>query len=127
MAKIDESLPHRWFHRRGFKHSRMFLLFIWLFLGNVLSMAYKSTLLSTLITIRYEKTLDTIEDLDKSGLGLLICEGCVLDWLTASDPRPVMKRINTRRKMVPYNGKSRKEDEDRYIATKCIYYNGNHF
>ena len=110
---IDESLPHRWFHRTGFKHSRMFLLFIWLFLGNVLSMAYKSTLLSTLIPIRYEKTLDTIEDLDKSGLGLLIAGGTVLQWLAASDPRPSMRRINDRSEIVPFNGTVRKEDDDR--------------
>ena len=91
----------------------MFLLFIWLFLGNVLSMAYKSTLLSTLIPIRYEKTLDTIEDLDKSGLGLLIAGGTVLQWLAASDPRPSMRRINDRSEIVPFNGTVRKEDDDR--------------
>ena len=111
---IDKSLPHRYFHRRVFfKHSRMFLLFTWLFLGNVLSMAYKSTLLSTLIPIRYEKTLDTIDDLDKSGLGLLIPGGTALEWLAASDPRPAMRRINARREVVPFNGTVRKEDDDR--------------
>ena len=110
---IDESLPHRWFKRKGFKHSRMFLLFIWLFLGNVLSMAYKSTLLSTLIPIRYEKTLDTIEDLDKSGLQLMIPGGTVLVWLAASDPRPAMSRINERREIIPFSGTVSKEDDDR--------------
>ena len=113
VVMIDESLPHRWFHRTGFKHSRMFLLFIWLFLGNVLSMAYKSTLLSTLIPIRYEKTLDTIEDLDKSGLGLLIAGGTVLQWLAATDPRLSMRRIIDRSEIVPFNGTVRKEDDDR--------------
>ena len=112
---IDKSLPHIWFHRRGFKHSRMFLLFTWLFLGNVLSMAYKSTLLSTLIPIRYEKTLDTIDDLDKSGLGLMIPGGNVMEWLLATDPRPAMRRINARREIVPFDGTTTfgKEDEDR--------------
>ena len=42
VVMIDESLPHEWFHRRGFKLSRMFLHFIWLFLGNVLSMGYRA-------------------------------------------------------------------------------------
>ena len=110
---IDISLPHNWFIRRGFKHSRLFLLFTWLFLGHFVSRAYKSTLLSTLIPIRYEKTLDTIEDLDKSGLPLLIVGGTVLEWLTASDPRPTMKRIYERREIVPYDGTFRKEDDYR--------------
>ena len=91
----------------------MFLLFIWLFLGNVLSMAYKSTLLSTLIPIRYEKTLDTIEGLEKSGLGLLIAGGTVLQWLAATDPRPSMGRIIDRSEIYPFNGTIRKEDNDR--------------
>ena len=91
----------------------MFLLFIWLFLGNILSMAYRSTLLSTLIPIRYEKTLDTIEDLDNSGLGLLIFGGTVLQWLAATDPRPSMRRVIDRSEIVPFNGTVRKEDDDR--------------
>ena len=87
----------------------MFLLFTWLFLGNVLSLAYKSTLLSTLIPIRYEKTLDAIEDLDKSGLRVLIPAGTVIEWLAASDPRPSMKRIFKRGDIIPYNGTIPKE------------------
>ena len=110
---IDESLPHRWFHRGGFKQSRMFLLFICLFPGNILSMAYKGTLLSTLIPIRYEKTLDTIEDFDKYGPVLGIPGGTVLEWMAASDPRPAMRRINARQEVVPFNGTVRKEDDDR--------------
>ena len=52
VVMVDESLPHKWFHRRGFYKARMLVLFTWLFFGNVLSMGYKSTLLSTLIPIR---------------------------------------------------------------------------
>ena len=76
-------------------------------------MAYKSTLLSTLIPIRYEKTLDTIEDLDNSDLPFVIPGGTVLEWLAASDPRPAMKNIYERREIVPYDGTVRKEDDDR--------------
>ena len=42
VVMIDESLPHEWFYRRGFVNGRMFLLFIWLFVGNVLSMGYRA-------------------------------------------------------------------------------------
>ena len=112
---IDESLPHEWFHRKGFKSSRMFLLFIWLFLGNVLSMAYKSTLLSTLIPIRYEKQIDTIQDLDQSGLPFLIPSGTVLQWLAGTDPRPPMQNIFKRHELVPFDGNIREEDEARYV------------
>ena len=42
---IDEALPEAWFYRRGFKNARMFLLFIWLFVGNVLDMGYRTVLI----------------------------------------------------------------------------------
>ena len=58
---VDESLPHKWFHRRGFYKARMLVLFTWLFFGNVLSMGYKSTLLSTLIPIREAKHMASKE------------------------------------------------------------------
>ena len=91
----------------------MFLLFIWLFAGNVLTMGYKSTLLSTLIPIRYEQLIDTIDDLDQSGLPFMIPGGTVLVWLAASDPRPAMKRIYERREIVPFSGTVSEEDDDR--------------
>ena len=115
---IDESLPHRWFHRRGFKKSRMFLLFIWLFAGNVLTMGYKSTLLSTLISIRYEEQIDTIQDLDRSELPFMIPSGTVLQWLAATDPRPAMQNIFKRHEMVPFDGNIREEDEERYEGSR---------
>ena len=61
---IDESLPHQWFHRRGFYKARMLILFTWLFFGNVLSMGYKSTLLSTLIPIRDQSHMTSDKYLD---------------------------------------------------------------
>ena len=41
VVMIDESLPHEWFKRRGYIKARMLILFIWLFFGNVLTMAYR--------------------------------------------------------------------------------------
>ena len=63
---MDESLPHKWFHRRGFYKARMLVLFTWLFFGNVLSMGYKSTLLSTLIPIREAPNMTSkkVEDIN---------------------------------------------------------------
>ena len=45
VVMIDEALPDAWFYRRGFKNARMFLLFIWLFVGNVLDMGYRTVLI----------------------------------------------------------------------------------
>ena len=59
-------------------------------------MAYKSTLLSSLIQIRYESPIDTLSDLDNSGLHILIPGGSPVDKAFATDPRDVMKDIQNR-------------------------------
>ena len=68
-------------------------------LGNILTLGYKTTLLSSLIPIRYEDTIDSMDDLDKSGLPLLISKGSSMYDHIASDPREMMTRIFKRRIM----------------------------
>ena len=67
-----------------------------MFWGNFLAMGYKSTLLSTLIPIRYESTIDTLEEMAKSGLPLSVPLHTTLNKLLAGDPRPTMKEIYKR-------------------------------
>ena len=62
----------------------------------MLTWGYKSTLLSTLITIRYEKPINTLADLDRSGLSLLLARGAAGQKIIESDPRPIMKKIYSR-------------------------------
>ena len=91
-----ELIPKRrlkkWINRDGFV-TRKILILKWIILGNILTMGYKCTLLSTLIPIRYENTIDTLSDLDKSGLSLFIARNTILDHSFANDQRPIMKQI----------------------------------
>ena len=80
------------------------LILKWIFLGNVITMAYKSTLLSSLIQIRYEPPIVTLSDLEKSGLPLLIPDGSPVVEALAIDPRESMKNIFNRSIIFPYNG-----------------------
>ncbi len=56
-------------------------------------MAYKSTLLATLIPVTYERTIDTIADLEESGLPILLPYGNALFESVRRDPRPSMQKI----------------------------------
>ena len=94
----------KWIHRDGFRVRKMLIL-KWIFLGNVITMAYKSTLLSSLIQIRYETPIDTLSDLEKSGLQVLIPDGSPLVEAFSTDPRESMKKISNRINTYPYNGK----------------------
>ena len=82
----------RWIKRPGFA-IREIVILKWIFLGNILTLAYKKSLLSSLIPIRYEDTIDTIADLDNSGLPLMLGKGFRLHELMSSDSRPIMSRI----------------------------------
>ena len=64
-------------------------------------MAYKTTLLSSLIPIRYEDTINSINDLDNSGLPLLLPKGGANEDIFSSDQRPIMRRIFN--KVIFYN------------------------
>ena len=67
-------------------------------------MAYKSTLLSSLITVRYERPIDTIMDLEKSGLPALLPNNTPLQTLFATDPRRVMQNIYNNSLVYPFDG-----------------------
>jgi hypothetical protein len=64
----------------------------------------RSTLLATLIPIRYEDTINTIDDLDKSQMPFIIPGKTAPHILVATDPRPAMQRIFNRSIIIPYNG-----------------------
>ena len=75
-------------------------------MGNVLTIGYKSTLLSTLVTIRYNKPIDTLADLDSSGLPLAMVKGGTCLWAVKNDPRKIMKQIYHRSIAFDYNQQS---------------------
>ena len=67
-------------------------------------MAYKSTLLSSLIQIRYESPIDTPSDLDNSGMHAIMAADKVFDKVFATDPRDAMKNMQNRTIIYAYNG-----------------------
>ena len=85
----------KWINRDGFG-TRKILILKWIVLGSVLTWGYKSKLLSTLVTIRYNKPINTLADLDRSGLPLVIAEGSVDHHLFENDQRDLMKQIFNR-------------------------------
>ena len=77
-------------------------------------MAYKSTLLATLVPIRYENSIDNLDDMAKSGLPLFIPGATNLHALIASDPRHLMKDIYSRSMVVSYSGGILKDQDEKY-------------
>ena len=86
-------MSNRWIQRPGFEARRV-LIHKWIFFGTFLQLAYERTLLSSLIHIRYEDTINSIYDFDNSGLPILVLEGATMHDDITSDPRPIMRRIS---------------------------------
>ena len=93
----------RWIQRQGFG-ARKVLILKWMVMGSFLTMGYKSALLSALLQITYENTIDTIYDMDDSGLPLLIAKGTTTFKLFAEDQREVMRKIFDKSIGFDYNG-----------------------
>ena len=92
---VPKRRPNRWINRHGFA-TRKRVIMQWLLLGHFLTLGYKSTLLSTLIPIRYEHTIDTIKDMAESGLPFTVPHATTFHKLIATDPRTHMRNIYKR-------------------------------
>ena len=102
---IDEGIPNGWINRRGFFWPRKFIMLTWLmFSGTILLCGYKSTLLSTLIPIHYESTIDTLTDVSNSDLPLTAPKNTAVQWLIVTDPRSAAKQIRGKTIFFPFTG-----------------------
>ena len=101
---IPKKRLNKWIQRKGFK-IRKILILKWIILGNFLTMGYKSNLLPTLVTINYGKTIDTLVDLDMSGLPLVLPGGSTMQNAIEKDARPIMKQVYKKSIKYPFNGK----------------------
>ena len=101
---VDETVPWQMYFRESFIESRRLLLIQWLIMANVISHVYKGALLTSLINIRYPKPLDTMIQMEESGIPFYCLGNTVLCWLAKTDPRPVGLKLNERRFDMPFSG-----------------------
>ena len=102
---VDETVPWIMYWRESFTGSRRLLLIQWLIWGNIISNVYKGALLSSLISIRYTDSLDTMIQMEQSGIPFYCLGNTALCWLADTDPREVGVQLNKRRFDMPYSGK----------------------
>ena len=101
---VDETVPYLMYLRESFIESRRLLLIQWLIMGNVISHVYKGALLTSLINIRYPNPLDTMIQMEESGIPFYCLGNTSLVWLAKTDPRPLGIKLNKRRVDIPYFG-----------------------
>ena len=70
---------------------------------------FRGILLSTLVAIRYDEPIDTIDQMVESGLPFGVLGNSAIQRLAETDPRDSMKVLNDRRELVKWTGKVSEE------------------
>ena len=101
---LDETVPWICYFRESFMSSRQLLLIQWLIMGNLISWVYKGALLSSLITIRYTEPIDTMTQMENSGLPLYCLAKTHVCIFSNSDPVMSKNKMKDRRFDMPFPG-----------------------
>ena len=92
-AVIDEAQEDDYIARKSGSGARKLLLMKWMVVGFFFTMCYKSYMRAMMIKIDYEKTIDTIDDMLKSEIPIMMTNSTTLPMLLANDPRSKMKAL----------------------------------
>ena len=85
--------------------ARLFLILMWMLTAFMLTISYKSVLRAMLMKIEYGETIDTIDDMLKSGMPLMIAARTAIPTMMASDPRTKeLNKISEQFEMTPSGG-----------------------
>ena len=73
-------------------YARNQLILVWLITGFLVTCGYKSVLLSTLVSIEYERPTDTIQDMLITGKPIIV-DTSIKSLYISSDPRDSIKKL----------------------------------
>ena len=95
---IEEAQRNGHFQKQQCAKARDLIVLKWAMIGFLLTISYKSVLLSKLIHIDYEKGLDSVDDVLRSNKPVVTDGTSAITKLVKSDPRGKMKEIGERLK-----------------------------
>ena len=90
-AVIDEAQGHHqmnnFISKMSMSRSERLLVCMWLFVGLLMTSSYKSVLRAIMMKTEYGQTIDTLEDMLRSGMPLMIPSRTAVPNMMASDNR----------------------------------------
>ena len=92
-AIIEEAQEKRYFKKQPCAKARDVVVLKWAMIGFLLTISYKSVLLSKLLNIEYEKGFDSIDDVLRSKKPVVLDVATGMVNLMKSDPRENVKEI----------------------------------
>ena len=89
---VDAAVEDRHISIKSGFRARNLLLSVWLLTGFLITSGYKSVLLSTLISIEYEKPIDSLEDILKTDKAIIV-ESSTESLYLSNDPRDSINEL----------------------------------
>ena len=92
---MDEAVPDKFIYnnKKPCSKARISLVAAWLVLGYLITMSYKSVLRASLVSIHYEKPMETLEDLLVTDRKILMMANTSTEIMMRTDPRPNMQQL----------------------------------
>ena len=95
-AAIEENQEDHYISKKSGAKAREVLVIIWILVGFLLTISYKSVLRSNMIHVRYEKPIDHVEELLKTDKQIFLDGTTALVNMIGGDRRQKMIEMNKR-------------------------------
>ena len=123
---MDESIVNKYIFKRHCAYARKVLVVEWILMGFLLSISYKSVLLANMMSVVYEKGINSIDDMINSKKPLLVIQS--MEPLFVTDLRPNIIELS---KQVQYFNFDKFKKVPQwvvngyafFICIKCMYHN----
>lgn len=92
---MEERIEKKYVNKiKGFK-ARQLLIMEWMLYGFILSIGYKSVLLSTLVSVSYEKPIDTVENAIHADKPIVSLGNSTTAMRLKTDVRPSVRKLES--------------------------------
>ena len=88
---VDEAVSEQYIRKESSSKARLLLIVMWMVAGFLLCASYKSVLLATLVSVEYEKPVDTLDDLLETEKPIVGYP--TIAYFLETDPRIKMREV----------------------------------
>ena len=107
-AIIDEAVLNQYLYKTNCAKARKIIVWLWIILGFLITICYKSVLLANMTYPQYEKAIDSVEDMLNSDKPLMVIRS--MRFLFDTDPRPQVNKLS--KKVIYYDFEMKKMPQE---------------
>lgn len=93
---LDKGMQLNQNERNQLAKAKLIMIAEWMLLAFLLSLSYRSVLLSTIVSPGYEKPIDTIQDMLEGDRSIFVLNGTTLAKLLRQDPKEDVRKLSRR-------------------------------